>query len=109
MEDRNDTRRRIDNFAFTVKQGALESIKELYNTPDGDVGGYAHIVTDDGNIEDGYIESCLDDAHNARYNEFLCEETRIASIKCLNALKNLSEEEREEVIEKYFNTKPEDL
>jgi hypothetical protein len=41
-----------------TKKGA-ELIEALYISEDGGVGGYAHIVVDDWNLEDGNIDSCL--------------------------------------------------
>lgn len=72
---------------------AVDLIKELYDTEDGGVGGYGHIVFDDWNVDDSDIEYCLTAARGGGY-EFLCDECRSASLKALNMFKELTEEER---------------
>ena len=73
---------------------AAELIKALYDTEDGGVGGYGHIVFDDFNIEDHDIEFCLGKAATAEYSKDVCEETRLASIAALEHFKTLTEDER---------------
>jgi len=75
-------------------------IKELYNSPDGSVGGYGHIVFDDGNIEDETIQWCIEEAKKGQYPYL--EDTRIASLNALNAMLLLTEEEREEAFDYYW-------
>lgn len=72
---------------------AVKLIRELYETQDGGCGGYAHIVTDDWNIGTGFIKHCLKDAKKNDYKDNLCEETRQASIKCLNHLLTMNDDE----------------
>lgn len=75
---------------------AAKLVKELYETDDGSVGGYGHIVFDDWNTSDGDIESCLRDLGNDE--NILSEETTMASMRALNAFKDLSEDERESAL-----------
>jgi len=83
-----------------MKTEALQLIKELYNTNDGGVGGYGHIVFDDGNIENGHIEWCIEEAKKGNYD--YSEETRLASIKALEIFLKLTENEREEVYDRFW-------
>ena len=83
-----------------MKTEALQFIKELYNTSDGGVGGYGHIVFDDGNIENGHIEWCIEEAKKGKYD--YSEETRLASIKALETFLKLTENEREEVYDRFW-------
>ena len=80
----------------------LELIKELYKTNDGSVGGYGHIVFDDGNFSDMEINFCIESAKKADF-QFLSEETRLASLKALEAMILLSKKEREIVYYKFWN------
>lgn len=67
-------------------------IKELYESPDGSVGGYGHIVFDDENLD--CIGSCLRDARErAEWGKWMCEETRLKSIAALEFAQTLTEEE----------------
>lgn len=79
-------------------------IKELYETPDGGVGGYGHIVFDDDNIDDGFIDGCIEDAILGTNAEWLDEETRIASLNALTFFRILTEEQREKVLGIYEDT-----
>lgn len=85
-----------------MKTEALNAIKELYNTEDGCVGGYGHIVFDDGNIENRDIEWCIKDAKENKYKNDLSEETRLSSIKALELFLKLSKNEREEVYDRFW-------
>ena len=82
-----------------MKTEALKLIKELYDT--NFEGYYGHIVFDDGNIEDVHINSCIEEAKQNRYDKDLSEETRLASLKALEFFLKLSEQEREEVYDKF--------
>lgn len=57
------------------------------------VGGNAHIVVDDWNLEDNNIRWCLDTALTENHHE-ACTEQLIAERDCLEALLALSENER---------------
>ena len=81
---------------------AEQLISILYDTMDGGVGGYAHIVTDDDNVEDANVDWCLDQALQNDAKGDICEETRQASIACLLYLKTLTEKERQEAINLYY-------
>jgi hypothetical protein len=85
-----------------MKKEALRLIKELYNTNDGWVGGYGHIVFDDGNVENEHIEWCIKEAKENKYKKYLSEETRLSSIKALECFLQLSEKEREEVYDRFW-------
>ena len=43
-----------------------ELIKELYNSNDGGVGGYGHIVFDEDNLETHYVEWCIEEAKKGK-------------------------------------------
>lgn len=71
---------------------AADLIDVLYETEDGGAGGYAHIVTDDWNLDDGCIDRCIEDCKKG--GQDVSEETRLASLSALEALRELSEDER---------------
>ncbi len=85
-----------------MKIEALKLIKELYSTNDGSVGGYGHVVFDDGNIENRHIECCIKEAKENKYKDDLSQETRLASIKALEYFLKLTENEREEVYDRFW-------
>ena len=72
---------------------AAELIKDLYEQDGCEVGGYAHIVTDDWNLEDGNIDWCITKAEKGEYED-ISEEGRQACINTLKCLKELTEDER---------------
>lgn len=72
---------------------AAELIKYLYEQDGCSAGGYAHIVTDDWNLEDGNIDLCITEAEKGEY-EHISEEGRQACINTLKCLKELTEDER---------------
>ena len=82
----------------------INKIIELYNSPDGGVGGYGHIVFDDDNIETEHVEWCIEEAEKGEY-EFIGEETRQQSIVALKAILPLSEDDRQKVIDESFNVR----
>lgn len=57
------------------------------------VGGYAHIVIDDWNLENEHIEYCIE-AANKRSHSWVSEASRLVSLQVLAKLKDLSLEER---------------
>lgn len=72
----------------TIK--AAELINAIYESEDGGTGGYAHIVVDDWNLEDGSIDFSL----NAISEGDLAADTANACNECLTFLKTLTYEER---------------
>jgi len=76
---------------------AKELIKKLYNTDCGSVGGYGHIVFDDGNIDNNSIEWCIKSAKENKYKDSTSEETRLASLVALEYFLQLTEYKREQV------------
>lgn len=76
-------------------------IADLYNTDDGGVGGYGHIVFDDDNIEKENILWCIEEAKKGEYG--YSEETRLASLKALYACLELTEDEVESAITYYWD------
>tara|TARA_R110000744_G_scaffold317269_1_gene423908 strand:- start:1236 stop:1508 length:273 start_codon:yes stop_codon:yes gene_type:complete len=76
-------------------------IADLYNTDDGGVGGYGHIVFDDDNIEKENILWCIKEAKKGEYS--CSEETRLASLKALYACLELTEDEVESAITYYWD------
>jgi len=85
-----------------MKTKALNLIKDLYKTKGGSVGGYGHIVFDDGNIENSHIQWCINEANNNKNKYNLSEETRIASIKALECFLTLTYCEREEIHNRFW-------
>lgn len=77
----------------------IDKINKLYNTPDGGVGGYGHIVFDDDNIETENIEWCISEAEKGEYDSY-CEETRLASLDALKSILALNECDRQKAIDK---------
>jgi hypothetical protein len=41
---------------------AARLIESIYDSPEGGVGGYAHIIVDDWNLDDDSIDFCLNEA-----------------------------------------------
>jgi len=80
---------------------AAQVIADLYNTDDGGVGGYGHIVFDDDNIEKENILWCIEEAEKGEYS--YSEETRLASLKALYACLELTEDEVESAITHYWD------
>jgi hypothetical protein len=65
----------------------------LYKQDGCSVGGYAHIVTEDWNLDDACIDWCITEAEKGEYGD-ISEEGRQASIEALKCLKELTEDER---------------
>lgn len=80
----------------------LGLITELYSTDSGGVGGYGHIVFDDGNLEDEHVKWCIQEAKKGEDIDY-SEETRLASLKALEATLLLSETERHQVYNLFWN------
>jgi hypothetical protein len=76
-------------------------IADLYKTDGGGTGGYGHIVFDDENLGKEDILWCIEEAEKdeASHNE----ETRLASLKALNACLKLTEDELESVISYFWD------
>lgn len=86
-------------------------IEELYQLPNCGTGAYCHIVTDDYNIEDEYINACIKIAKNFEIewlNEYENKEAiSQACIEILEQLLPLSLDERWSAINyKQKNFKP---
>lgn len=73
---------------------AAKAIAELYALPNGAAGGYAHVVTDDGNLSDHSIGWCIQFANSGEMKDVYGEEVRLASVKALKLLKQLSVTQR---------------
>jgi hypothetical protein len=78
-----------------------KAVKELYDSEDGSVGGYGHIVFDDGNLEDKNIKYCISEAINNKYKYDICDDTRIKSIIALTLMLSLNYVERNFVYNNY--------
>jgi hypothetical protein len=78
-----------------------KAVKELYDSEDGSVGGYGHIVFDDGNLEDKNIKYCISEAINNKYEKDICDDTRIKSIIALTLMLSLNYVERNFVYNNY--------
>ncbi len=81
----------------------LENIKILYNTKGGELGGYGHIVFDDGNIEDEFIIFCLEEAKQNKHKDYIPEKIRLLSINLLELFLKLSYKERKKVYDIFWN------
>ncbi len=68
-------------------------IDEIYDKDGCGAGGYAHIVTDDWNLEDHSIDFCLKSVTN-RSHDWVSEDGALACIECLKYLKTLTKDER---------------
>ena len=73
---------------------AANKIVLLYNSADGGVGGYGHIVFDDDNVETHHVKWCLDQANELKYKDWLSEECRLLSMDALKSLLPLTESQR---------------
>jgi hypothetical protein len=82
-------------------ENVIQKIIDLYKSPNGNSGGYGHIVFDDGNIETKFIEWCIKEAEIGEY-DWICEETRKKSIIALKSILPFSEEDREVLINYAF-------
>ena len=71
---------------------AVELIENLYEQDHCSAGGYAHIVTDDWELEDENIQWCLDNA--IAHKDNMPESSRWACIETLEHLKMMNETER---------------
>ena len=66
-------------------------VAELYE--ECPTGGYGHIVFDDYNVEDGFVDWCIEQAEKGSY-DFISEEGRKLSLAALKHFKTLTEDER---------------
>lgn len=71
---------------------AVKLIVKLYEHPECEAGGYAHIVTDDWNLEDEDIDFCIKQAEKGEHD--IDEKGRKLCLEVLNQLKSLNEYER---------------
>jgi len=78
-----------------------QQIKQLYEYDFFRCGGYAHIVTDDSNVDDGCIIYCIKECYASKEQP---EGTRLC-IEILQELLNYSEQEREEIIDLFWNNR----
>lgn len=77
----------------TKTKKAAKLIKNLYQQDGCAVGGYAHIVVEDWNLEHTHIVWCIEEAEKGEY-DYVSEEGRQACITTLNFLKNLTKDEK---------------
>lgn len=73
---------------------AARLIEALYESEHGSVGGAGHIVFDDNNVGDGFIQYCLQCCDDPEYVKSLGEETIEASRVALLYFLTLTEDER---------------
>lgn len=73
---------------------AAELINKIYATLDCGAGGYAHIVTDDWNLEDDNIDHCILSSKNGESDDYICEESRLICLECMEYMRTLTELER---------------
>lgn len=67
-------------------------VRKVYEQPHGAVGGNLHIVLDDYNVEDYWIEQCMDRWDG---DEFLLTDVEV---ECAKALLEVPEDDRIDVI-----------
>jgi uncharacterized Fe-S cluster-containing radical SAM superfamily protein len=72
---------------------AAELIKTMYEQEGCSVGGYAHIVTDDWNLDDDSVDWCIKEAEKGEY-EHISDHGRQSCLNTLKCLKELTEDER---------------
>lgn len=73
-------------------RAAASLVDDVYASPNGGAGGYAHIVLDDWNLEDAFVLDCF--RLNQENPEHWPQETIDATAACLEAFKKLNEAER---------------
>lgn len=80
-------------------RACVELIRQVYEYHSA--GGYAHIVFDDYNIEDGHIDGCIQDAINGTLDHLYSDDdqewlsvAKPITIEALKVFKALSESER---------------
>lgn len=78
----------IDNARVRVAEKAIRELDETFSS-----GGYAHIVTDDYNVEDRHIDSCIADAL-AKAPPWNDISDGVLELAALRALRPLSVDER---------------
>jgi len=86
----------------TIKAASL--IKDIYNKEGCEVGGYAHIVVDDWNVDNACINFCIEDATKGECD--ISETGRIACLEFLNYFNDLSEDERVSSLAIYYEFLP---
>ncbi len=81
-------------------EGASRSIRDVLWYNEG--GGALHLILCDNNTEDGHIELCEAFVAADGYDGDGLDKRVAAEIHCLGVLKDLTESERDEVIEKVW-------
>lgn len=66
-------------------------------------GGYLHIVTDDGNLEDDHIKFCIDYGAQEVKEGRLSEEDYDEGLEIANHLLSISLEKREELYNQFWD------
>lgn len=87
---------------------AASLIKAVYACPGCEVGGPAHVVIEDGNMEDSTIDFCLNlyekkDDQDSFEEAEKYPECYEAALKCLRFFKDLTGFERAEAYHLYWN------
>ena len=77
-------------------------LDEWYDFPGNAAGGWLHIVTDDHNVDDGYIDVCVGNMH--RYCEPDTERDAVG-LRLVAALKAVPEDEREGLLSEWSGTR----
>jgi hypothetical protein len=76
-------------------------LDEWYDFPDNNVGGWLHIVTDDCNVDDGFIDICVADMHEFYEPD---AERDAVGVRLAAALKAVPEDEREGLLNEWHRT-----
>lgn len=90
---------------------AADLIDEIYDSEDGAVGGLAHIVVDDWNVENNNIDYVIEYAKEDGINKKsdLSEETRLACLNAMEFFKELTLEERHSAMALHYGFIEEDI
>jgi hypothetical protein len=75
---------------------ASRAFLKLYNHPESGLGGYGHIVFEDGNFD--CVGACIQDCKLSNLEYLYPEEVRVLSLEALEAFSVLSEEEMQMAI-----------
>lgn len=84
-----------------LTESVATMISEVYDYHE--VGGHAHIVLDDWNLEDEHIDYCLDVVNKGGHDDEEVTQDQLKVEKaCLEALKQMTLEERASALAIYY-------
>ena len=68
MKNKINTEAKTESMKPAISE-VLPLVRDYYNKPGNGAGGSLHIVLDDGNISDGDVQFCLNDAKERGDND----------------------------------------